>query len=441
MKAPMPAPQLEDLLEQLNMRGKLSVLLGVGPLLGGEYYHWDQLRHRSPPDGLTPEEWWAGVKIARSQMLKEVPLVDTRGKRFQYALPDPVLRLLHGIDQNAAGRIQVAEEVIHPASRDRYIINSLIEESVTSSQLEGASTTTEVARNMIRSGRRPVDRSEYMILNNYQAMRLVHRHARDPLTPALVFELHRTVTEGTIDDPDKAGRFRTSMDNIIVEDGTGNLLHVPPPASELPSRLDALCQFANERSEDTFTHPVVRAIILHFMMGYDHPFVDGNGRTARALFYWSLLSQGYWLAEYISISTILRKAPGQYSRSFMYTETDDNDLTYFILYQLEVMTRALDQLQRYLRRKINELRQVEALLRQSADLNHRQLALISHALKHPDARYTIQSHRRSHNVVYETARTDLLDLAARGLLRQRRVGRAYVFAVPADLPALLAAAE
>src|SRR5665811_1340341 len=134
--------------------------------------------------------------------------------------------------------------------RDRYVINSLIEESITSSQLEGAATTKEVAKNMIRSGRKPVDRGEQMILNNFRAMRFIQQHRHEPLTPDLVFELHRIVTAETLEDPAKAGRFRDSDDHIIVEDGLGNLLHVPPPAEELPRRLDAMCAFANEEPSD-----------------------------------------------------------------------------------------------------------------------------------------------------------------------------------------------
>jgi len=277
-----------------------------------------------------------------------------------------------------------------------------------------------------------------MILNNYHAMRFVQNHADKPLTPELFFELHRIVTEGTLDDPTKAGTFRDDEDNIVIEDETGRVLHVPPKAGELPSRLALMCDFANERRDDTFLHPVVRAIILHFWVGYDHPFVDGNGRTARALFYWSMLAQKYWMAEFISISRILKKAPGQYSRSFLYTETDDNDLTYFLLYQLQVIRKAIEELEEYLERKMREVRQVESFLRQSADLNHRQLALVSHALKHPGMRYTIESHRRSHNVVYQTARTDLLSLVDKNLLLQRKVGKGYVFYAPSDLAERLA---
>ena len=416
--------------------------MSVGPAPDGKYLHWDDLRHRQPPSNLSHDDWWFGVKLARATALKPIPLKDRREQPFKYMLPDSVLRLLHVIDQNASGGIQLAEEVTNSGTRDRYIINSLIEESITSSQLEGASTTAEVARDMIRSGRRPIDRSERMILNNFAAMRFVQENRAKPLTPELVFELHRIVTDGTLDEGEKAGVFRTEEDNIIVSDQYGNTLHVPPPAAELPGRLAEMCVFANSKSTGgAFMHPVVRAILLHFWLAFDHPFVDGNGRTARALFYWSMLSHRYWLAEYISISRILKKAPGQYGRAFLFTETDDNDLTYFVLYQLGVIERAIEDLKAYLRKKMAELREVQALLKRSADLNHRQLALLSHALKHPGRSYTVQSQRTSHGVSIATARTDLLDLAGRRLLDKRKVGKAFVFSAPQDLGTRLSASS
>lgn len=442
MKIPVAAPGLADLSESVEPGGRLVEIMRAGPTPDGKYLHWDELRHRQPPAGLSHDEWWLGVKLARTSALKPIPLEDRTGKAFRYMLPDPVLRCLHVIDQNASGGIQLAEEVTNPSTRDRYIINSLIEESITSSQLEGASTTAEVARNMIRSGRRPIDRSERMILNNFAAMRFVQENRMTPLTPELVFQLHRIVTDGTLDEGKEAGEFRTDEDNIVVSDPYGNTLHTPPPAAELPDRLARMCVFANSTSTDgTFMHPVVRAILLHFWLAFDHPFVDGNGRTARALFYWSMLSHRYWLAEYISISRILRKAPGKYARAFLFTETDDNDLTYFIIHQLEVIERAIEDLKGYLRKKMAELREVQALLKRSADLNHRQLALLGHALKHPGRSYTVQSHQTSHGISTATARTDLLDLTARRLLTQRKAGKAFVFSAPEDLGTRLGAAS
>src|SRR5271157_2393668 len=438
MKIPLRPPPIGGLLTRLTEPANANRLVtlmakGIGPAPGGKYRHWDTLRHLTPPDGITPEEWWIAIKLARNQMLKPLPLKSLNGLPFQYAMPDPVLRMMHETDRDASGHIEISEQVTNPSTRDRYIIDSLMEEAITSSQLEGASTTKERAKEMIRSGRRPVDRSERMILNNYRAMRYVSRFTKEPLTPERIFELHKLVTRDTLDDPSSAGRFRTPAKDIRVVDERGTVLHIPPPASELSARMAAMCEFANSTQSEQFIHPVIRSIILHFWFAYDHPFVDGNGRTARALFYWSMLSRGYWLCEYLSISTILRAAPAKYSRSFLYCETDDNDLTYFIVYQLAVLRRSIEQLHAYIERKIDEVRQVDRLLRRSGELNHRQLALLSHALKHPDFAYSIASHRYSHNVVYQTARTDLLGLARKRLLMQRKLGRTLYFYPAPDL--------
>lgn len=440
MRQPLTPPSVEDLLHG-KAGDKLAKIVAVSPLIGGEYAPWDTVIRRAPPQGLSSEEWWLGIRLARNQLLNPVPLRDVHGAPFLFGMPDPVLRLVHQIDQLVSGRVQMGEEVANPSTRDQYVFDSLMEEAITSSQLEGAATTSKVAREMLRSGRRPTDHGERMILNNFQAMKFVKRNMAEVLTPQMVFDLHRLVAQDTLRDPDKAGRLRSEADRIQVMDRYGNVLHRPPPAHELQDRLEAMCRFANarDRPEEPFLHPVLRAIVLHFWMGHDHPFVDGNGRAARAVFYWSLLSQGYWLAEYISISRILRREPGEYGRAFLHTESDGNDLTYFIVYQLDVIRRAVDDLNCYLNRKAAQVRRLDKMLARSARFNHRQKALLAHAVRHPGARYSIRSHGRSHGVAYDTARNDLLELANFELLSKWQEGRTYVFGAPEKLERRLAA--
>lgn len=431
--SPKPTAQLLSEITTAKDMDRLMAIISRGEIApGGKYRHWDILRHLSPPDGLSHEEWWLSIKMARQSAMKPLPMYNAQGKPFIYALPDQLQRMTHEIDRDASGQIKISEQVTNPNTRDRYIINSLIEEAITSSQLEGASTTRRLAKEMIRTGRKPVDRSEQMIFNNFKAMQYVRKIVGKKLGPDHVLFLHRLVTEDTLVDPADAGRLRRT-DDIRITNERGSVLHAPPPASMLSERLNSMCAFANHRQSDPFVHPVIRAILLHFWLAYDHPFVDGNGRTARALFYWSMLSQGYWLSEYISISRILRAAPSKYSRSFLFTETDENDTTYFIIYQLEVIRRAIKDLHSYLEAKIAEIKTTESLIRRSGDLNHRQLALITHALKDPDTRYTIQSHKKSNNIAYQTARTDLLDLSEKGLLEKTKIGKTYSFFAPMDL--------
>lgn len=404
----------------------------------GRYLHWEKLKHLSPPEKLSSEEYWAVTKMARQKNFKYLSLKDKYGNPFCFCVPDSLQKELYWLDKNAAGSIIMNQPITNPHTRDTYLVSSLIEESIKSSQLEGASTTRDVAKEMLRQGRRPKDHSEQMIFNNYEAMRVIGDYKNEELTPSLILHLHEILTNGTLDNPVKSGKYRDISDNIHVVDNRNSvILHTPPQADTVPARIEKICDFANNLQENEFIHPVIKSIILHFMIGYDHPFVDGNGRTARALFYWAMARYGYWLIEFASISRVIKKSPAKYSKAYLYTETDDNDLTYFIIYQVEVIKQAIMDLQEYIKRKSLEIHETEELLDNSkanGQLNHRQLSLLKHALKHPSAIYSIQEHQAAHAISYQTARTDLLKMADKlNLLRKRKYGNSFVFVPLPDL--------
>lgn len=441
MKIPVSPPPWEEVFKRIAVnpeRVAAAILRQAGPTVDGKYRHWDILRHLEPPPNQSQDEWWVALKLARINLAQSLPMVDCHGSHFWYGVPPVMHRMLHEIDRDAAGHFGSAGGMPDTRTAEYYLLNSLIEEPIASSQLEGAATTRRVAKEMLRIGREPATAGERMILNNHRTMQFVREIKDEPLTPELIFTIHRMVTEGTLEDPEAAGRLRRAdfpEDDINIIDEAGRVLHRPPDAVQLEARIAALCEFAN--ASEPFVHPVVRAILLHLWLAFDHPFVDGNGRTARALFYWFTASRGYWLLKYVSISRILKRAPGKYARAFLYTETDDNDATYFILNQLCVLRRAINRLHAHLERKMREARETERMLRQSKalrnQLNHRQLALLTHALRHPEFQCTFESHRGSHRVTYQTSRTDLLALAGAGLLLQAKIGRKFVFRAAADL--------
>jgi Fic family protein len=439
IEAPPPTDGIFGLGAAANERMLKALEAPSDPRSSERYLHWDKLRHLEPQHGLTSEEWWWRIKrFERRPTMRNLRLQDKEGNPFKYSLPDQLLRSLHHVDQHCAGEVAMDEVVTSEGNaRQRYLVNSLMEEAIRSSQLEGATTSRREAKELLRSGREPKDRSEQMILNNYRGLQYMREEMGDELTSSSILELHRILTEGTLDNPDAAGRLQRPEDERVAvydRDG-GRRLHKPPPAEELPERLQRLCDFANEREDEgAFVHPVIRAILLHFGLAYDHPFEDGNGRTARILFFWSMRRRGYWMVEYLSISTILRKAPGQYGRAFLETETDEGDTTYFLIHQLKVIEQAIAQMRRYLQRKTREVQEIEELLHGAEGFNRRQLEVLTDAVRHPDASYSFSSHASSHRVTHETARADLTSLAQLGLLTQRRIGREYSFEVPDDLP-------
>lgn len=442
MKTPVPPPPTADLFRSAAGDRLVELLRDSGPLaMQGEYLSWDKLRHLAPPENWTHEEWWLALKLARHTVRRELQLLrDKSGDPFHYTLPDALLSAIDAVTRRASGNIiAVSEQVTNPSVRDRYIVSSLIEEAITSSQLEGAATSRRVAKEMIRSGRPPVDISERMILNNFRAMQEIVTLRHEALTPELICRIHRLVTDGTLDNPQSAGQIQTDQDDRISVWGDGEqLLHRPPPVEELAERMMRLCEFANAGSVDAYVPPLLRAVTIHFMMGFDHYFEDGNGRTARAIFYWSMLREGFWLTEFLTISHILKKAPAQYARSFLLTEQDEGDLTHFFLFQVDVVMRAIDNLHKYLADKARELSEVQIRISaRPGEYNNRQLAVLESAIKNPAATYTAKSHGRSQNVSTVTARHDLAGLEGKGLLASGVVSRQRVWTPHPDLAALL----
>ncbi len=431
MKVPETPPDPEANWRELIQDGAaLDGVIKAGlasPTVGDRYLHWDKLRFLTPAEGITHERWWAAIKFARGLMGRRLPLRGVNGAPFLIAMPDPLMRLLSECDRDLSGRVSMPEQVRNPATRHRYLVSALIEEAITSSQLEGATSTRQVAAEMLRSGRKPRDHHERMIFHNFQAMKLIRGIADRPLSPELVLEIHREIARETLDDPEDAGRLRRRDDVVVATSDDVTVLHRPPPARELAGRLREMCDFANGKTPDFYVHAIVRAALLHLWLAYDHPFVDGNGRTARALFYWSMIRSGYWMTEFLSISHLIRKAPARYARSFLYTESDGNDATYFVLDQVEVLKRAIAALHEYIAQAVRELHRTQDLLKQSRRFNHRQLALLGRALGDRHAESTVASHANSHNITRQTARSDLNALVEAGLLVATKAGRGFFY--------------
>ncbi len=432
-----PAPRFDQVDEQVRAHDEsrlIKVLLDP-PVNDSAYYHWEQLRHRTPPAGYSHEEWWLKLKLQRSYAKRELPLTDANGNRFWFAYTDEVLRLSEEIGRRAGG-LEYLTPHTGAGSTAKYLLQSLVEESITSSQLEGASTSRKRAKHMLEAGLAPQDTSDRMIVNNFIAMQEVKDRARDPLTPEWVLALHRTLTAGTLSDPGESGRLQTMDDvRVSVVDQRERVTHEPPPAEQLPARLEAVCEFANGSVDDLpYLSPVIRATITHFMFGYDHYFADGNGRTARTAFYWAMLHNGYHLAEHVAISRILRAAPAQYGMAYEYSEDDEGDLTYFILHQLRTFKRALDDFEIYVAEKIAQTRNISDLLRDaSSTLNDRQILLIEWFVREEVVRVVAKEVSNRFSVSGQTARNDLKGLEALGLLTATAVRRPTVWTVPRDL--------
>lgn len=375
--------------------------------INDEYYYWDRVKYNTPK-GIEREDFWAAIKYSRSVNSKIYNFYTCSLSLFE---TNKMQEILHNIDMNFGG-VLASSSIIPEKNRQYYLLSSIMEEAIASSQMEGASTTRKVAKEMLRKQAKPKDKSQQMIVNNYNTIRFLSAHKNEGLTPKLLLDIHRQITEKTLDNHEDEGRFRTD-DNIVVMDGiSGDIAHTPPSYKYIEESIVQLCNFVNE--DKAFIHPIIKAIILHFMISFLHPFVDGNGRTARSLFYWYMLKKGYWLTEYLSISRIIYKSKGQYEKAFLYTEHDDFDLGYFVQYNLKVLYKAFEELKTYLERKAQE--NAALLEYRIPGLNERQLQIVKICAEKQATIIKSKDLQIQLNVSVKTIRSDLEGLVELGLL-------------------------
>ena len=439
MKKPEPTPDSvidfnKDAKEIVTLMTDVAIQASLN-LIERDYPYWETFKYKVKGDSklkdVNPVSLWKIVKLRRSQSASRVVISSVTGFDFKYTSTERSLRLLHEFDMNLGGNMQ-GTGIIPQEDKNRYLISSIMEEAIASSLLEGAATTREKAKQMLRSQREPRNEAEKMVLNNYLTIRKVLELKNEKLSVDLIRDIHATVTKGTLKNEANEGNFRSNNEVQVVDSITGEVFYTPPNFELLEKLMEAVCNFANEDNESKFIHPIIRGIILHFLIGYIHPFVDGNGRTARALFYWYLLSRKYWLIEYLSISRILLQAPSQYAKAYLHTEFDDNDLTYFIDFNLKTLKQSLTELQAYINRTVEDRRKVFSLI-VNQDFNERQIDIIKDFLRDKDQTISIKEIESKFGIANQTARTDLLDLVDKGYIRVRTMGRKMIFFPIEDL--------
>ncbi|MHC8403925.1 Fic family protein [Pseudomonas sp. TMB3-21] len=409
----------------------------------GRYLPFDKLRFRWG-SGLDPHLCWAMVRKARTaQHLSLLPLGEPlQWGRFMWT---PLAqKAISAVDrQTTTAALEYMTGQIGERAHFSYLLNDLIEdEAISSSQLEGAATTTRVAKDMLKRHRLPRTPDERMVIGNFKMMTFAWEQRYEPLSPELITAMHRVGVEGIDDAQYSPGTLRCN-DEVVVQDHEGNTVHMPPPAAGVRSRLKLLADWINQSHGDpaqaSYLHPLIKAIALHFALGYEHPFRDGNGRVARALFYWFMFKNDYSAFRYIAISILLRNAPVKYARSYLDSEADDLDLTYFIDFQCSVVLRAVGGFTEVYRRSLAEVDRFDRWLLASGFLDRlteKQRAVFQVAKSGMAKEFTASNVQENLGCSYNTASATLNGLVAVNVFEKRKMGREWVYFLRAQSPDL-----
>ena len=388
-----------------------------------KYSYWSDVKYQKAPEGISSKELWCYIKASR----RAKRIIVWKKYGISISITNAMQRMCHEFDMNFGGSWG-SNSIIPAENKEQYLISSLMEEAISSSQMEGAATTRKVAKEMLRKSLSPQDKSQQMIFNNYQTIRFITQNIHTPLSSELLQQIHVLMTEKTLENPADAGAYRTN-DEVVVEDAiTHEVVHTPPSYKDIPSFIEDLCIFFNESDSKVFIHPIIRGIIIHFMIAYMHPFVDGNGRTARALFYWYMLKSGYWLTEYLSISRVIAKSKKSYENAYLYTEADEKDMGYFIAYNLRVLELAFKELQTYIKRKLDQKHQASVFYKLD-NINERQADILRLFYDNPKILFTVIELQNSFSITHTTAKNDIDGLVERKLVDEislNKVKKGYV---------------
>jgi len=392
-----------------------------------EYLYWDKIKYKEPsPKEMSKEMLWKMVKFIReSQSLKTV-IKDKKGENFKWLKLYYFEEFFHELDMNTGGEIFVERSNVDKANKQKLITRGIMDEAIASSQLEGAATSRQAAKKMLREGRKPTNRSEQMILNNYNSMKAIEDDYKGKeMSMDLILELHSLITKNTLDSQNEKPRLRKAGEPVCVSDkGSGSIYHEAPDIKFVKAELEKFIKFANDEYENQpFIHPIIKAIMIHFWMGYLHPFTDGNGRLARLLFYWYLIKKGYWAFVYLPISKIIKNSSKQYIMAYVYSEQDDNDLTYFLDYNIRKIKSAVEEFKEYLDRQSKKNLQMKKKCNEEYKLNIRQVQLLQYLYGDNGERTTLTAHMNVNQIAKMTASKDLKDLEKKGFLSSTKQGR------------------
>ena len=391
--------------------------------INADYEYWDKVKYKSLPKGYTSQMLWTHVKASRLRGMMTV--WDKYG--INLCVTSQMQRMCHDFDMKF-GSFWDGDNDAQSPEKKYYLSSSLMEEAIYSSKMEGASTTRMIAKDMLRKNKSPQNKSQQMIVNNYNTIQYIVEHKDEPMTKEALLNLHRLMTEKTMDNPANSGNFRTNDEVVVADMVEGDIVYTPPSYKDIPEFVETLCAFFNNDSPGTFIHPIIKGIIVHFMLAYLHPFVDGNGRTARALFYWYMLKENYELTEYMSISRVIAKSKNSYEKAFRYTENDENDMGYFVAYNLKALETSFQQLREYIQRKQQEKKAASTFM-MAGNINYRQAIVLQRLKDEPDTIFTVKDVQELFSVSSMTARKDLTGLVQQGYLTEiaiNKVTRGYI---------------
>jgi len=267
-------------------------------------------------------------------------------------------------------------------AQNQYIKKSLIDEVVKTNEIEGVLSTRKEVNDLIEDIKNKAVKKDQLvsIVNKYlflyekkkidfSASSELRKFYDEMLLQEVVKENPNNAPDGDI--------FRKSVVNVT--NVSGEILHRGVnPESKIIQYVDKSLEIFNSNEID----PLIRGAITHYLIGYIHPFYDGNGRLSRFMTSY-LYSQTLTRIIGYRLSMTIKERLETYYRGFKNTEDPRNmgDIGTFVYSFLEIIEESLSLTIDYANKKKNELKEKKEYLEKHLHITNKQSELVYYLLQ------------------------------------------------------------
>ncbi len=384
-----------------------------------KYIEPSKLKHLITNYGYKRTDWSQGLdkQVEGLRKINSFPLfVSSVEKNFWYFQTDEITERITLIEKKGEKLFRIVQK--NMSFEKSFELDAQYEEAIMSAIYEGANTTRSEAQKFISNKEKPESVAHWMVLNNFKANEWIKNHCNLPLTKEIILDVHKIITKNTMSKEDEpyCGKFRD--DGVVV--GNENIHRGVDVEKIIPALEEVIDLVTNNKR---YIHPLIKGILLHYFIAYIHPFFDGNGRTARTIFYFKCLKHELNWVNFLSISAALKEVGKGYENSFKQVKENDWDLTYFIIYCLKSLERALEIVEE----KIQKLCMIPKL-KDHLNLSLTQISLLQRLYLHHLRMIDVKDHAKYIGKSDESARMELKKLVALDLLFEDKIkNRSYFY--------------
>jgi Fic family protein len=387
-----------------------------------KYRTLEEIQHRVVKSG-EPQKKWLEEKhrILVQRKTNAIPLfLKSLDKNFWFYPADCIIQKAEDLEKRG---VQLYQKIAtHVSFKNEFFVDSMIEEAVTSAIYEGANSTRAQAQELLVSARPPKNKDEWMLVNNYRALALIRENQTSDVSLSLIRAIHQTVTRSTLegDDANYSGRFRDDIVRVISR--SNQVVHEGIKFDLIELALTEALMVATKNQRHF--PKIIKGILLHYFVAYIHPFFDGNGRTARTLFYLKAIKNDLGFVELLSLSAYLKNHGTQYEKAFEKVIGNDLDVTYFIDFNLDALLQAITEIEK----KVDYLLSI-GQLKQKYELTDNQVGLLQRLALNRFRKVSIEDYAQQIDKSREVSRQELQDLCKQGFLTEEKDSKKFVYKI------------